>query len=128
MGNIFGAVATEAAFREGEEWHKQLLHYISENIIYFTNQLTEKLPQLKVFKPEATYMVWLDFNAFGLDDKALKNFVIQEAGLGLNAGIDFGSGGSGFMRINLACPRSIVESAVEKIIYSFSELLNKKHV
>ncbi|MDY0076531.1 MAG: PatB family C-S lyase [Bacteroidales bacterium] len=122
MGNIFGAVATETAFREGGEWHKQMLHYVSENVNYFTDQLSAKLPQLKVFKPEATYMVWLDFNAFGLDDVALKSYIIKEAGLGLNAGIDFGSGGSGFMRINLACPRQTVELAVEKLILAFSKL------
>ena len=122
MGNIFGAVATETAFREGGEWHKQMLHYVSENVNYFTDQLAEKLPRLKVFKPEATYMVWLDFNAFGLDDEALKSYIIKEAGLGINAGIDFGSGGSGFMRINLACPRQTVELAVEKLILAFSKL------
>ncbi|MCK9452314.1 MAG: PatB family C-S lyase [Bacteroidales bacterium] len=122
MGNIFGAVATETAFREGGEWHKQMLRYVSENVNYFTDQLSVKLPQLKVFKPEATYMVWLDFSAFGLDDDALKSYIIKEAGLGLNAGIDFGSGGSGFMRINLACPRQTVALAVEKLILAFSKL------
>lgn len=122
MGNLFGAVATEAAFRDGEAWHKQMLRYVSENVNYFTDQLSAKLPQLKVFKPEATYMVWLDFNAFGMDDEALKSYIIKEAGLGLNAGIDFGSGGSGFMRINLACPRQTVELAVERLILAFSKL------
>lgn len=119
MGNIFGAIATETAFREGGEWHKQMLHYINENVNYFSDQLSAKLPKLKVFKPEATYMVWLDFNAFNMDDEALKKYIINEADLGLNSGIDFGSGGSRFMRINLACPRKTVELAVKKIIDAF---------
>lgn len=125
MGNLFGAVATEAAFHEGEEWHKQMLQYVNGNISYFYDQLSDQLPDIKVFKPEATYMVWLDFSAFGLDDETLKKRLIQDAGLGLNAGIDFGAGGSGFMRINLACPRSMVEEAIQKIIKAFSKLLNK---
>lgn len=125
MGNLFGAVATEAAFREGEDWHKQMLQYVNGNISYFYDQLSNQLPDIKVFKPEATYMVWIDFSAFGLDDEALKKHLIEDAGLGLNAGIDFGAGGSGFMRINLACPQSVVEEAAQKIIKAFSELLNK---
>ncbi len=122
MGNLFGAVATETAFNEGDEWLTEMLDYVHDNIVFFADSMAEKLPRLKVYKPEATYMVWLDFSLFGLNDDELKDKIIKEAGLGLNAGIDFGPGGSQFMRINLACPRQIVELAVSKIYQAFSNL------
>lgn len=122
MGNLFGAVATETAFNEGAEWLTEMLDYVHDNIVFFADSMAEKLPRLKVYKPEATYMVWLDFSLFGLNDEELKNKIIKEAGLGLNAGIDFGPGGSQFMRINLACPRQTVELAVSKIYQAFLNL------
>jgi cystathionine beta-lyase len=68
-----------------------------------------------MFRPEATYMIWLDFRQFGLDDESLKHKLIHEAGLGFNAGTDFGPGGSGFMRMNVACPRAVVVDALERL-------------
>lgn len=68
-----------------------------------------------MIEPEGTYLVWLDFRALGLDGKALQTFLVHEAGVGLNAGYTFGPGGEGFARLNLACPRSVLEEGLERI-------------
>lgn len=114
-GNIFGAVASEAAYTHGEEWLEQLLDYVEANVDYLQAFLASELPTVKMMRPEATYLAWLDFNALGMNDKELQNFLIQKARLGLNAGYTFGPGGEGFARINLACPRSIVEEAAKRL-------------
>lgn len=123
MGNLFGFVATQAAFEKGEAWLDEVLEYIAANVEWAIEYLKQNLPQVKMVVPEATYMIWLDFSEFGLTDEELKEFLINKAGVGLNAGVDFGPGGEGFMRMNLACPRKIVETAFEKINVAFSELL-----
>lgn len=115
MGNVFGNVAAQAAYSKGDEWLGQLLDYIDGNIQYLMQFAEARLPQLKVIQPEATYMAWIDFSGLGLDDEALNQFVIQAAGLGLNQGIQFGPGGVGFMRMNLACPRSLVQKGLEQL-------------
>ena len=77
------------------------------------------LPQLRVIRPEATYMAWIDFSKLGLSDEELNRFVIDKAGLGLNQGIQFGPGGEGFMRMNLACPRSLVVKGMADLLAAF---------
>lgn len=119
MGNLFGFVASQTAFNEGKEWLLQLLKYINHNVDFIVNFMEEKLPKIRVFRPEATYMIWLDFSAYGFSDQELKNKMIQEAGLGLNSGIDFGPGGEGCMRLNVACPRSILMDALEQMSIAF---------
>ena len=119
MGNIFGNEATKAAFQQGDDWLDQLLVYLNENIRLTQSFLADQLPDLKVFVPEATYMVWLDFTSFGLDDKSLREKMIHEAGLGLSPGIDFGPGGSLKMRLNVACPRSVLKQALQKMVEAF---------
>jgi len=119
MGNLFGKVATQAAFENGAEWHRQLLDYININVDYVSHFFEENLPKVHVFRPEATYMIWLDFGSYGLSDDELKQKMIHEAGVGLNAGIDFGPGGESCMRMNVACPKSIVEEALAKIGNAF---------
>lgn len=115
LGNIFGKIATKAAMEKGEEWLQQLLQYIKGNIDYVVDYLHRELPKVKVHKAEATYMLWLNFSAYGLDNKALNHKMIFEAGLGLNNGKEFGKEGEHCLRINLACPRSVVEKAMSKM-------------
>ncbi len=115
MGNLFGAVASEAAYTHGHEWRKQMLAYVKENIDYVDGFLKKHIPQVNMIKPEATYMVWLDFRKLKMKDLELKEFITKEAKLGLNDGPTFGAGGSGFQRMNLACPRSIVEQAMNRL-------------
>ena len=115
LGNIFGKVATQAAMTYGDEWLVQLLDYVQGNIDYVSDFLTANLPKVKFHKPQATYMMWLDFNGYGLSEKELWQKMTQEAQLGFNRGTDFGEAGSGFFRINLACPRATVEEAMKRL-------------
>lgn len=115
MGNVFGNVASIAAYTKGDEWLSQLLDYINGNIDFIEDFLLKNIPQIRMVRPEATYMVWLDFKALNLDDKLLNEFMIKNAGLGLNPGVQFGKGGSGYMQMNLACPRVTLEKALEQL-------------
>lgn len=115
MGNIFGAVASEAAYLQGSDWLTEMLDYVQGNVDYLDDFLQKNIPQIRMIRPEATYMAWLDCIALGLDDPGLKDFFIRKARLGLNDGPTFGQGGSGYHRINLACPRSIVEEAADRL-------------
>jgi cystathionine beta-lyase len=115
MGNVFGTVATIAAYNQGEEWLQRLLQYIHGNLNLLDQTLKSDIPEIKMIRPEATYMAWLDCSALKLDDNALEQFFIKEAGLGLNPGIQFGKGGSSYMRINLACPKAILEKALDQL-------------
>ncbi len=120
LGNVFGNVASEAAYTYGDEWLEQLLDYLDGNITTLIDFAEKYLPQIKVIRPEATYMAWLDFSKTGMNSKELKEFVIEKAGLGLNEGVQFGPGGEGYMRINLACPRATLVKALEQLKMAFS--------
>ena len=119
MGNVFGNVAAQAAYTHGDEWLDQLIDYLDGNIQYLMDFVETHLPQLRVIRPEATYMAWIDFSKLGFSDEELNRFVIDKAGLGLNQGIQFGPGGEGFMRMNLACPRSLVEKGLAGLLEAF---------
>ena len=100
---------------QGDEWLEQLLDYVQGNIDYVSDFLTTNLSNVKFHKPQATYMMWLDFNGYGLTEEELWHKMTQEAQLGFNRGKDFGEAGSGFFRINLACPMATVEEAMGRI-------------
>ena len=114
-GNLFGAVASEAAYTHGEEWHRQLIAYLEGNVELVRSFLSEKLPDIKLIEPEATYLLWLDFRALGLSQPDLVNLLIHKAGLGLNDGTAFGTDGTGFMRINIGCPRSMLLDGLQRL-------------
>lgn len=111
-GNLFGNVATEAAYNYGEEWLEQMLEYTEENIDFVSSFLKKNIPQIHFLKPEGTYLLWINFKALGMNDDELKEFLVHKAGIGLNSGIIFGESGSGFMRMNVACPRTLLEKAL----------------
>ncbi len=113
--NLFGLVAMEAAYRYGDEWLMQLLDYLRENLDFMMNYFGERIPRINVIKPQGTYLVWLDCRALGLDDMALREFMRNKARVGLADGFLFGTGGSGFQRMNIACPKSILEEALCRI-------------
>lgn len=114
-GTIFGHVGFEAAYTKGESWLEELLEHIQANIDYLDICLKEYMPLITMQKPEGTYLVWLDCRGLGLSEKDLHKFFIEEAKLGLSSGMSFGKEGEGFMRINLATPRSTVEEAVSRL-------------
>jgi len=121
MGNIFGIEATKAAFNYGEPWLEQLLKYIQLNVNETVSFLNKNLPEVNIFVPEATYMIWLDFSFTGLSDDELRNKMIYEAGLGLSPGKDFGPGGSQMMRLNVACPKEILMKGLEQMANVFAK-------
>ena len=113
--NAFSLIAMEAAFNEGEEWLEQLLPYISANFDYVVDYCQKHIPQIKTYAPDATYLMWLDCQGLGLTNEQLHDFMIQRAGLGLNDGCSFGPRLSGYMRLNAACPRSVLEKAMAQL-------------
>lgn len=115
MGNVFGTVASEAAYNFGDEWLDQLMDYLTLNLDFAQDYFNEKIPQIKMMRPEGTYMVWLDCTQLDLKNKDLKHFMIEDAGLGFNDGRMFGTGGEGFMRMNIACPKQILLDALIRL-------------
>lgn len=114
--NIFAMTALRAAYsEEGEEWLRELMPYLEENVKHMENFLHEKLPMLHMTRPEATYLAWLDCRALGLAPEALHEFMMREAALAVVRGDLFGPGGEGFVRINFACPRSTLQEGLERL-------------
>jgi cystathionine beta-lyase len=120
--NIFGAIACEAGYRYGEEWLEQLMDYIDGNKTFVLDYIRERIPQLKAYEPEGTYLLWIDCNGLGMDKKELESFMLEKARLWINQGHVFGSGGEGFVRINLACQRSTVVEAMTRLDTAISQL------
>lgn len=117
--NLPGIVACEAAYRYGDEWLEAVKQYIKNNVTYVEQFLKKRLPKVRMTELEGTYLVWLDFRAYGLDDLQLEQRIIYEAGLWLDAGSMFGKGGAGFQRINIACPRSVLTEALNRLVTAF---------
>ena len=113
--NIFAPIATIAAYRKGEPWRQEMIQYIEQNILFAEQYLAEHLPQVKVVRPEASFLVWLDCRALGLSHEALVDMFVNRARLALNDGEMFGKGGEGFMRMNVGCPRAVLQEALERI-------------
>ncbi|MFX0125753.1 MAG: MalY/PatB family protein [Candidatus Hodarchaeota archaeon] len=118
--NVFGALALQVAYDEGEEWLNSLIQVLERNLEFLKSFISENLPTISVIEPEGTYLVWLDFRAFGLDPKELEKKMLEEAKLALDSGYKFGAGGEGFERINIACPLSILEESLERISKVFN--------
>jgi cystathionine beta-lyase len=114
-GNIFGTIASIAAYTEGDQWLNALMKYISQNVEYVSEYCRERIPEIIPVKPEATYMIWLDCRKLGMPGKDLQNFFVNKAGVGMNEGSTFGPGGEGFMRMNLGTTRRTVEKAIQQI-------------
>lgn len=114
-GNVFGTVASIAAYTYGHEWLNQLLEYLRGNLDFAEQFFSEKIQKITMIRPEGTYLLWLDCSKLNLTAKELKYKIINEAGLGLSEGRAFGSGGNGFMRLNIACPRSTLKKALQQL-------------
>jgi len=114
-GSLFSIIAAQAAYEKGHEWLEQLKTYLATNIEYVDSFLKQHTPRIKACLPDASFLIWLDCRELLLDDHSLKHFFLKEAGLALNAGASFGPGGEGFMRLNIGCPRSTVEQAMEQL-------------
>lgn len=115
LSNLFGITALEAAYNFGEEWLDQLLAYLEGNIDFLIGYIETKIPRIKVIKPQGTYLVWLDCRELGMNQAELVDFFTNKALVGINDGTAFRAGGEGFMRLNAACPRSLLKEALERI-------------
>jgi len=113
--NIFGPLATEAAFKYGHKWHQDLLSYLEGNIHLAENFINNELSNIELIKPEATFLLWFDFRKVGTNDKSIKKILVEKAKVGLSEGSIFGEEGTGFQRINIGCPRSILQQSLERI-------------
>jgi cysteine-S-conjugate beta-lyase len=122
LGTLFGNVASQAAYTHGDQWLGELLEYLRRNLDMADAYFTGQIPRIKMIRPEATYMIWLDCRDLGLNDNELRDFMIKKARLGLNEGQTFGPGGSGFMRMNVACPLDMLKDALERLKYAVDEL------
>lgn len=113
--NIFGIEACRVAYNHGDQWVDELVEYIEENVKYLDSFLKERLPMIKLIKPQGLYLVWVDFSALKMNHLELEKFMIDEAKLWLDEGYIFGNGGSGFERFNLAMPRSVLKEALNNL-------------
>ncbi|MCX7986176.1 MAG: PatB family C-S lyase [Bacteroidales bacterium] len=113
--NVFAYETMFAAYYESDDWYFSMLDYVYENYMFIKEFVSVELPFVRHTPLEATYLVWLDFRQLGLDDVGLRRAVIEKAQLGINDGPTFGPGGSGFQRINIACPRSVLEEALVRL-------------
>lgn len=120
--NAFSSVAMEAAYNEGEEWLEQLLIYIAGNFDFIKEYCEANIPKIKPNLPDATYLVWLDCRELGMDNEELRSFMIEKAKIGLNEGYTFGRSLNGFMRLNAACPRSVLEKALRQLKEAVDQL------
>lgn len=114
-GNIFGMVALEAAYTGGDAWLEQLIGYLEGNDRALREHLRATVPQLVISPLEATYLAWLDLSFLGMDDRALRQFVIGKARLGLNDGPMFGPGGTQHQRMNIATPRNVLMEGARRL-------------
>ncbi len=112
---IFGGIAAEAAYTYGDNWLDALLDYLDDNRRLLAGYLKARTPQIKVVEPEGTYLVWLDCRQLGMDNDGLEKFMLEKAGIWVNQGYSFGSGGDGFIRMNIGCPRPILEKALGRL-------------
>ncbi|MBQ3858022.1 MAG: PatB family C-S lyase [Prevotella sp.] len=120
--HIFAHIATIAAFRKGEEWRKQMLAYVEDNIKFVEDYCKEKMPQIRPLRPQASFLVWLNCRDLHLSHDQLLDLFIDKAHLALNDGEMFGPGGEGFMRLNVGCPRPLIAQALSQLAEAISHL------
>ena len=109
---MFSPIATIAAFRNGEQWRRQMIEYLEANIEFVESFCQERIPLVKPLRPQASFLIWLDCRGLGLNHDDLISLFIDKAGLALNDGEMFNPGGEGFMRLNIGTPRKVVEEAL----------------
>ena len=122
MATIFAMTATEAAFTKGEEWRQQMIAYIERNIDFVDEYLKENIPAVKIMKPQASYLVWMDFTDLGLEHSALVDMLINKAHLAMNDGAMFGVEGEQHMRLNVGTTRAVLKQALDQLKEAINEI------
>lgn len=113
--NALGLVACRAAYEHGRPWLDGVKQYLAENLRFVRDFLADRLPEVKLVEPQGTYLIWLDCSGLGLNEEQLEDLIVNRAKLWLDGGSIFGPEGRGFERINIACPRSILEQAMTRL-------------
>jgi cystathionine beta-lyase len=113
--NPLSITAFEAAYRDGDQWLDALMPYLQTTRDFAADFIAREIPQIKLIKPEATYLLWLDCRALEMSDAQLRDFFVRECKVGMNPGIVFGAGGSGFMRMNIGTRKALVDQALASI-------------
>lgn len=113
--NLFGMIAQRAAYEQGEEWLDGLIEYLDGNMRYVESFIKEHIPEIKLHRPQGTYLMWLDMRALNMKQEDLGRFMVEKAGIGLSGGTGFGEEGAGFMRLNAAIPRRYLVRAMEQM-------------
>ena len=113
--SVLGLVATQTAYEKGEEWYDAMISYVKENISFAKEYIKKNMPNVKMIDIEGTYLLWLDFRETGIDVDELDRRIIYDAKLWLDSGKIFGKSGEGFQRINVACPRCLLEEALKRL-------------
>lgn len=119
---IFAPIATIAAYQKGEEWRKQMLAYVENNVRFVEDYCRERIPGVRPLRPQASFLVWLNCRGLELSHDKLLDLFIDKAHLALNDGEMFGPGGEGFMRLNVGTPRSVLRQALEQLAKAVNEL------
>lgn len=120
LGHAFAFISVAAAYSHGTEWLDEMLTYVQGNIDYMEHYLETSLPQVSMIRPQASYLVFLDFRKLGLSQAELNALIVDKAHLALNDGAMFE--GEGFMRLNAASPRSVIEEAMHRLEAAVSSL------
>lgn len=120
--HVFATGPVATAYEQGEEWVEQMLEYVEANIDFMEQYLKENMPKMGMIRPQASFLVFLDARGLGLPHDELVKFFIREAKVGMNDGAMFGEEGSGYMRMNLGCPRSILEKALNQIKAAYDKI------
>ena len=121
-GNIFAYFAARAAYQNGTEWLKQMIDYIQGNMEYVVDFLHQHVPQIKPMIPQASFLIWLDCSGMNMNSNEIQDFMVKKAKLGLNKGITFGPGGERHLRLNIGCPRSVLNEALSLLKKAMDEI------
>ena len=122
LPGALGVVATEAAYGRSADWLDQALGYIEANMTLLEGFLADRLPEIGMTRPQGTYLVWLDFTRLGMGEKDASDFLTRKSGVALTPGSFFGPGGTGYHRMNVACPRSTLQQALDQLSSAYREL------
>lgn len=118
--NTFGIIGMEAAFRHGEAWLEELLDYLQINETIAEQFIQAQLPNISLMKPDGTYLLWLDCRKLGLTDEEIRERLLQKGKLALESGPKYGPGGEGFIRMNIACPTSLLQEGLKRLKMAFN--------
>lgn len=112
---MFSAIGAEAAYTTGEQWLDEMMEYVEANIAFAADYVERHIPGVRVVKPEASFLLWLDFNGLGLEQKELMRMLVEDAHIAANDGTMFGKQGKGFCRLNVGTPRCVLTTALDHI-------------